>query len=97
MALLAFGAGWLAWVHPAPLWTQPCGKLSVGAGWQVAATPNVSCSSARELIATFFRQHEGQDEVVVNRYHCAGRELPDAEHIRCSRPSHLVTAKSLGY
>jgi hypothetical protein len=78
--------------------TRTCGTLAVGIGWHLAATPNVTCRSARQLMATYFtRGGIGRAQLVVYRYVCSGRDLPDAEHIRCSRTNRVVTARSFGY
>jgi hypothetical protein len=78
--------------------TRSCGTLAVGIGWHVAATPNVTCLSARLLMTTYFKRRGNRHAtVVVYRYACARRDLPDAEHIRCTRLARLVTARSFGY
>jgi hypothetical protein len=97
-AVVALGGAADASIRSAALRTRSCATLSVGIGWHVAATPNVTCSSARQLIATYFkRRGNRQTTVVVFRYVCARHDLPDAEHIRCSRLARLITARSFGY
>jgi hypothetical protein len=97
-AAVALGGAAQASIHATALRTRSCGTLSVGIGWNVAATQNVTCSSARQLIATYFkRRGNRQTTVVVFRYVCARHDLPDAEHIRCSHLARLVTARSFGY
>lgn len=82
----------------APPHMRPCGTLSVGIGWHLAATPNVTCPAARRLIATYLERGGNRRATrVVQNYVCARRDLSDAEHIRCALSARLVTAKSFGY
>jgi hypothetical protein len=82
--------------------TGPCGYLSVGKGWRVHATLNVSCVSARKLMRTFFsasrclpaERHPGT-ACTVGGYRCIERALPDdVGLVRCTRPGRLVSARS---
>jgi hypothetical protein len=75
---------------------RSCGTLSAGIGWHLRASSNLGCSPARHLMVTYFGQERRQKAVVLG-YVCTRRDLPDAEHVRCSRRADLVTAKSFGY
>jgi hypothetical protein len=98
LAVAAVGGAADASNRVAGLTVRSCGTLSVGIGWHVAATRNVTCSSARQLMATYFRTGSNrQVRAIVYRYVCVRRDLADAEHIRCSKADRLVTARSFGY
>jgi hypothetical protein len=84
-------------ISSTPFSTRSCGTLSVGIGWHVAASPNVTCLSARRLMVAYFKERDHHARVVVYRYVCTARDLPDGEHIRCTRAGELVTARSFGY
>ena|SRR5437762_5992445 len=84
------------------LTARPCGYLDVGKGWHVRATRNVNCVSARRLIRTFFalprclsaQRHPGK-ACAVNGYRCVETYAGDDRGlVRCTRPSHLVSALS---
>jgi hypothetical protein len=78
--------------------TRSCGTLAVGIGWHVAATRNTTCGSARQLLTTYLRRGGNRRATLaVEGYICARHDLPDAEHIRCSKSGHMVTARSFGY
>jgi hypothetical protein len=78
--------------------TRSCGTLSIGIGWHLRANPNMRCSSARQLMVTYFSRRANQGtRAFVLGYLCMKRDLQDAEHIRCARADRLVTAKSFGY
>jgi hypothetical protein len=96
--IVAVDGGANASIHSTASGTRPCGTLAVGIGWHLVATPNVTCASARRLIATYFERRDNrQASAVVYRYVCTRRDVPDGEHIRCSRSTRLVIAKSFGY
>jgi hypothetical protein len=48
-------------------------------------------------MVAYFKVRGHRASVVVYRYLCTARDLPDAEHIRCTRAGELVTARSFGY
>jgi hypothetical protein len=97
-AVAAVGGAADASNRVAGLTIRSCGTLSIGIGWHVAATRNVTCSSARQLMATYFRtRNNRQVRAIVYHYVCIRKDPPDAEHIRCSKADRLVTARSFGY
>jgi hypothetical protein len=84
------------------LGTRPCGYLSIGKGWHVRATRNVSCVPARKVVRTFFsvsrclpaQRHPGTACAVAD-YRCIERAPPDdVGLVRCTRPGRLVSARS---
>lgn len=101
LPLLAAGA--IAWQASPPAAasgsvTRPCGTLSIGIGWHLRSSQNVTCSSARVLITSYFkRRGNRQTVIVVSGYSCSKRDLATGEQIRCVQASKLVTAKSFGY
>jgi hypothetical protein len=98
VVVLAFAGVADAAGQSAPLRTRSCGTLSLGIGWHVTASPNVTCASARLLIMTYLKRRDNRQATTVPyRYACSRRDLPDAEHIRCVRATRLVTARSFGY
>jgi hypothetical protein len=48
-------------------------------------------------MVAYFKERDHHARVVVYRYVCTARDLPDGEHIRCTRAGELVTARSFGY
>jgi hypothetical protein len=82
--------------------TRPCGYLSVGKGWHVRATRNVTCVFARRLVKTFFalhrclaaQRHPGK-ACTVSGYRCTETPMPqDTTLVRCAKPGRVVSALS---
>src|SRR5690348_18334036 len=69
LAIAALGGTADATTRSGSSTTRACGTLALGIGWHVAATPNVTCGSARQLMATYFaRGGNGHTQTVVYRY-----------------------------